>query len=145
MDAFPFEIVKKNPYRISHSSLNSIDKKQGRRVFISSISIGFLGISKAYPASAVRDFARVGLLGGSNIVDVNNANIRVFLKMDGMYPNIARKIVVNGPYKNVREIFDIPDLSEKEKEIIRRHESRLTATKPSPEYFIDRINNGLYR
>uniref|UniRef100_A0A7S2LMY5 Photosystem II 12 kDa extrinsic protein n=1 Tax=Leptocylindrus danicus TaxID=163516 RepID=A0A7S2LMY5_9STRA len=97
------------------------------------------------PAHAVRDFANVGLLGGSNVVDVNNANIRVYLKMQGMYPNIARKIAENGPYKNVGDIFNIPGLTEAEKTIIRRHESKLTATKPSPEYFIDRINNGLYR
>ena len=137
-------MIRKSIPLISSTPIKCSREHESRRTFIATTTIGLL-LSNARPAVAVRDFARVGLLGGSNVIDVNNANIRVYLKMDGMYPNIARKIVMNGPYESVKDIFNIPELSEKEKEVIRRHESRLTATKPSPEYFIDRVNNGLYR
>lgn len=147
-----FAINPKHPDKLALLKAKTVDEKDAqevsaRRDFLSKVGL----VSSAYftmmvpPARAVRDFANVGLLGGGNMVDVNNANVRVYLKMQGMYPTIARKIAENGPYKSVGEIFNISTLTEAEKAVIRRHESRLTATKPSPEYFIDRINNGLYR
>jgi photosystem II PsbU protein len=35
------------------------------------------------------------------IVDINNANIQVYLKMPGLYPTVAGKLVTNSPYKSV--------------------------------------------
>ena len=96
-------------------------------------------------ANAVRDYDNVGLLGGSDIVDVNNANVRVYLKMPGLYPTVAGKIASNGPYKSVADLYNIPGLSSAEKDLIKKYESRFTAATPSPDYVIDRINNGLYR
>lgn len=87
----------------------------------------------------------VAYLGGSTIVDLNNANVRVYLKMPGMYPAAAGKIVSNGPYSSVGDVYNIPGLTSKEKEVIKKYESRFTVKPPSPDYVIDRINNGLYR
>lgn len=116
-----------------------------RREFLSSAAAAAAAFAAPMAANAVRDYENVGYLGGSEVVDVNNANIRVYLKMPGMYPSVAGKIVTNGPYNSVGDIYNIPGLSSKEKEIIKKYESRLTALKPSADYVIDRFNNGLYR
>ena len=96
-------------------------------------------------ANAIRDYESVGLLGGGNVVDVNNANVRVYLKMPGLYPGVAGKIASNGPYKSVGDLYNIPGLSGAEKDLIKKYESRFTVSPPSADYVIDRINNGLYR
>jgi len=76
---------------------------------------------------------------------VNNANVRAYLRMPGMYPAAAGKIVSHGPYKSIADVYAIPGLTSAEKDVIKKYESRFTAKEPSPEYVIDRINNGLYR
>ena len=96
-------------------------------------------------ANAIRDYENIAYLGGSDIVDINNANIRAYIKMPGMYPNAAGKIASNGPYSSVSEIFNIPGLSAKEKEVLKKYESRFVAKTPAADYVIDRINNGLYK
>jgi photosystem II PsbU protein len=97
----------------------------------------------AAPAFAVRDYENVKYLGGGTIVDINNANVRVYLKMPGMYPTIAGKICSGGPYKNVGDLYQLPGLTGPEKDMIKKYESRFTAQTPSADYVIDRINNGL--
>jgi photosystem II PsbU protein len=96
-------------------------------------------------ANAIRDYENVGFLGGSQVVDINNANVRVYLKMPGLYPTVAGKIASNGPYKSVGDLYSIPGLTGAEKDLIKKYESRFTTTPPSADYVIDRINNGLYR
>merc|ERR1719409_757768 len=49
-------------------------------------------------ANADVEYPNVPFLGGSDIIDVNNANIRVYTKFPGMYPSVAGAIVKNGPY-----------------------------------------------
>jgi photosystem II PsbU protein len=53
--------------------------------------------------------------------------------------------VTHGPYKSVADVYNIPGLTNAEKEVIKKYESRFTAKAVAPEYAIDRINNGLYR
>jgi photosystem II PsbU protein len=116
-----------------------------RRDFLSQAAV-VAGLATFAPAAnAVRDYDNVAYLGGSNIVDINNANVRVYLKMPGLYPTVAGKIASNGPYKSVSEVYSIPGLTGQEKELIKKYESRFTTTTPSADYVIDRINNGLYR
>lgn len=112
-----------------------------RKAFLSAAAI----LAAPAAANAIRDYENVGLLGGSDVVDVNNANIRVYLKMPGMYPKVAAKIVSNGPYSSVGDLYNIPGLSGEEKAVIKKYESRFTAQKPAADYVIDRVNNGLYR
>lgn len=76
---------------------------------------------------------------------MNNANVRAYLRMPGMYPAAAGKIVTHGPYKSVGEVYNIPGMTQAEKDVIKKYESRFTVREPAPEYVIDRINNGLYR
>lgn len=116
---------------------------ESRREFLSAFGVAAGMAAFAPSANAIRDYENIGLLGGSSVVDINNANVRVYLKMPGMYPAVAGKIASNGPYASVAEVYNIPGLSGKEKEVIKKYESRLTAQKPSADYVIDRINNGL--
>mmetsp|Transcript_351 Transcript_351/g.794 ORF Transcript_351/g.794 Transcript_351/m.794 type:complete len:151 (-) Transcript_351:349-801(-) len=124
----------------------ALNAEAGRREFFGkaagAAAAAFLPVAAA---NAVVDYENVAYLGGSSKVDINNANVRVYLKMPGMYPAAAGKIVSNGPYNSVSDIFNIPGLSSKEKEVMKKYESRFVALKPSADYVIDRINNGLYR
>lgn len=96
-------------------------------------------------ASANREYPNVGFLGGGDVVDINNANVRVYVKFPGMYPTLAGLIVTNGPYKSVDELYNLPGLSSNQKELLNKYKDNLTALEPSPEYEIDKFNNGLYR
>ncbi|KAL7572395.1 hypothetical protein ACA910_021603 [Epithemia clementina (nom. ined.)] len=116
-----------------------------RREFLASAAAAAFVAATPLTANAIRDYDNVGLLGGSDIVDINNANVRVYLKMPGLYPTVAGKIASNGPYKSVSELYSIPGLSGAEKDLIKKYESRFTAQAPQADYVIDRINNGLYR
>lgn len=96
-------------------------------------------------AHAEVDYDGIKYLGGGDKVDLNNANIRAYLKIPGFYPNLASKIVNNGPFKTVADVYNIPGLSNAEKDNLKKQESRLTTLDPKAEYVIDKINNGLYR
>jgi photosystem II PsbU protein len=113
-----------------------------RRAFLSA---AVAAATTPLAANAIRDYENVGYLGGSEIVDINNANVRVYLKMPGMYPTVAGKVASNGPYASVSDVFNIPGLTGPEKEMLKKYENRFVAKKPEADYVIDKINNGLYR
>ncbi|MBF2035751.1 MAG: photosystem II complex extrinsic protein PsbU [Leptolyngbyaceae cyanobacterium T60_A2020_046] len=80
-------------------------------------------------------------------LDLNNANVQAFVKFPGLYPTIARKILLNAPYDKVEDILEIPDLSDRELEIIKKNLPNFTVTEPDPALVegADRFNNGVYR
>ena len=126
------------------TSSTALNAEAGRREFFSKAAAATAAVvGAAAPANAVIDYENVGYLGGSNIVDVNNANVRAYLKMPGMYPTVAGKVVSNGPYSSVADVYKIPGLTSREADVLKKYESRFTAKTPSPDYVIDRINNGL--
>merc|ERR1719267_113763 len=112
-----------------------------RRQFLSKVAGAATGAAVAAPALADTDYAGLPYLGGSTKIDVNNANVRVYAKLPGMYPGAAGKIASNGPYKSVSDLYNIKGMSEKEKAAIKKYESRLMTLEPSPMYVIDRLNN----
>jgi photosystem II PsbU protein len=121
-----------------------LNAESGRRDFFSAATAAALALAAApLPALADREYANLPYLGGSSIVDINNANVRVYLKMPGLYPTVAGKIVSNGPYASVNDIYNIPGLTGKEKDLLKKYENRFTAQKPSADYVIDKFNNGL--
>merc|ERR1719324_685000 len=99
----------------------------------------------AAAANAEIDYAGVGFLGGSKTIDVNNANVRVYQKLPGMYPNAAGKLVSKAPYKSKDEMYTKAGFTEKEKETVKKYDAQFVFLEPRPEYIIDNINNGLYR
>lgn len=128
--------------RASTTTLNA-----ERREFLSSaaaaVAAGVFALGAPGAANAVRDYENVAYLGGGDKIDINNANVRVYLKLPGMYPAVGGKIASNGPYSSVADVYNIPGLSGKEKELIKKYEGKFVAFKPSADYVIDRINNGL--
>jgi photosystem II PsbU protein len=91
------------------------------------------------------EYANVGYLGGGDQIDVNNANVRAYLKIPGFYPGLAGLIVKNAPYKSTDEINKIPELTETMKATLVKYKENLVALEPAPEYQIDMYSNGLYR
>ena len=137
------------PINTQQTSKTCLAATDSRREFFSAATAAVVGgaalATGVAPANAIRDYENLGYLGGGQIVDVNNANVRVYLKMPGMYPGAAGKIVSHGPYSSVKDLYAIPNITEGEKTIIKKYEARFVALKPSADFVIDRINNGLYR
>jgi len=96
-------------------------------------------------APAIVDYDSVKYLGGSDQVDLNNANVQAYRQFPGMYPTAAGQIATHGPYKQVSDIYNIPGLDDKLKDIMKKYEKNFVALPVNEAYFIDRINNGMYR
>ena len=79
-------------------------------------------------------------------VDLNNSSVRRFQQYPGMYPTLAGKIVLGGPYQSVDDVLKL-DLTPRQKELFEKYKANFTVTPPSialNEGF-DRINDGVYR
>lgn len=79
-------------------------------------------------------------------IDLNNANVRLFRKYRGYYPNLAAKIVNNAPYEKVEDVLEIPDLSERQKQLLSEHLEDFAVTPPADVFNEggDRYNPGIY-
>lgn len=80
-------------------------------------------------------------------IDLNNTNVRAFQKYPGMYPNLARKIIKNAPYKNVEDVLEIEGLSDRQKELLQSNLDKFAVTDAESAFTEgdDRYNNGIYR
>jgi len=96
-------------------------------------------------ATAIVEYDGIKYLGGTDKVDINNANVQAFRQFPGMYPTAAGAIATHGPYKSVADIYNIPGLDDRVKEIMKKYEGSFVCLPPSPAYVLDRINNGMYR
>jgi photosystem II PsbU protein len=119
-----------------------MDMKKVAAAAVIGASTMFGGINQV---RAEVDYDGIKYLGGGDKVDLNNANIRAYLKFPGMYPTVAGKVVSNGPFKNVGDVYGIPGLTGPEKDVLKKYEGKFVALDVKPEYEIDKINNGLYR
>ena len=60
------------------------------------------------------------LCAESNVkIDLNNANVNAFTDCPGFYPNLARLIVENSPYQQVKDVLNIPELSKRQKDLLK--------------------------
>eukprot|EP00929_Paragymnodinium_shiwhaense_P079505 TRINITY_DN413_c0_g1_i5.p2 TRINITY_DN413_c0_g1~~TRINITY_DN413_c0_g1_i5.p2 ORF type:complete len:192 (+),score=54.67 TRINITY_DN413_c0_g1_i5:86-661(+) len=96
-------------------------------------------------ASALVDYEGIEFLGGSDRVDINNAPVQAYRQYPGFYPTAAGKIASNGPYKSVADIYNIAGVTDATKAIFKKYEDKLVCLPVSPAYFLDRINNGMYK
>ncbi|CAE8643733.1 unnamed protein product [Polarella glacialis] len=96
-------------------------------------------------ANAWVNYEGLEFLGGSDKVDINNANIQAYRQFPGMFPTAAAVICTHGPYNNVGDIFSIPNVDPRLMEVIKKYEKNLVCLPANPAYFIDRVNNGMYR
>jgi photosystem II PsbU protein len=104
------------------------------------IGASLLGSSQI--AKAEIDYEGVKYLGGGDKVDLNNANIRAYLKFPGLYPSIASKVITSGPFKTVADVYNIPGLTSQQKDLLKKYEDRFVVLDAKPEYVVDKINNG---
>ena len=101
------------------------------------------------PAAQAADLSNVAdekIAERGDQVDLNNCSVRRFQAFPGMYPTLAGKIVLGGPYNTVDDLFNL-DLTDRQKELVEKYKSNFTVTPPSialNEGF-DRINDGQYR
>ena len=79
-------------------------------------------------------------------VYLNNCSVRRFQDYPGMYPTLAGKIVLGGPYQSVDDVLSL-DLTERQKELFNKYKDNFTVTEASIALNEgdDRINDGQYR
>ena len=113
-------------------------------------SLLVLGVWLTQPLSAqaaeIRNTVDDKIAETAGKVDLNNASVRRFQQYPGMYPTLAGKIVVGGPYDQVDDVLML-DLTERQKELFEKYKGNFTVTDPEialNEGF-DRINDGQYR
>ncbi|MGB3616046.1 MAG: photosystem II complex extrinsic protein PsbU [Elainellaceae cyanobacterium] len=80
-------------------------------------------------------------------VDLNNSNIRAFIPLRGMYPTLAGMIVRYSPFESVDDVFEMPGLSDQQKDVLQSHRDEFVITAPNAAFVegADRFNNGVYR
>ncbi|MFB2772400.1 photosystem II complex extrinsic protein PsbU [Pelatocladus sp. BLCC-F211] len=63
-------------------------------------------------------------------IDLNNANIIAFKDCRGFYPTLAKLILQHGPYQKVEDVLEIPELSDRQKQLLK---SQLVNFKVTPQ------------
>ncbi len=105
-----------------------------------------LVLPQAAMAAERRNEADDKIAESAGKVDLNNSSVRRFQQYPGMYPTLAGKIVLGGPYQSVDDVLKL-DLTARQKELFEKYKVNFTVTPPSialNEGF-DRINDGVYR
>jgi photosystem II PsbU protein len=105
-----------------------------------------LMLAPAAQAAELRNRADDKIAERGDKVDLNNSSVRRFQDFPGMYPTLAGKIVLGGPYENVDDVLDL-DLTDRQRELFNKYKGSFTVTPPEValnEGF-DRINDGQYR
>jgi photosystem II PsbU protein len=103
-------------------------------------------IPPAAQAADLRNLADVKIAERAGKVDLNNCSVRRFQAYPGMYPTLAGKIVLGGPYTSVDDVLKL-DLTERQKELFSKYKDNFTVTAASIALNEgdDRINDGQYR
>ena len=97
-------------------------------------------------ADELRNVADDKVAEAAGKVDLNNSSVRRFQQYPGMYPTLAGKIVLGGPYESVDDVLKL-DLTDRQQQLFEKYKENFTVTPPSialNEGF-DRINDGVYR
>ena len=99
-----------------------------------------------YSGNEIRNIADDKIAAREGKVDLNNSSVRRFQQFPGMYPTMAGKIVLGGPYDSVDDVLSL-DLTERQQELFAKYRDNFTVTPPSIALNegADRINAGQYR
>ena len=102
--------------------------------------------SPAFAASDLRNIVDDKIAERAGKVDLNNCSVRRFQDYPGMYPTLAGKIVLGGPYNSVDDVLAL-DLSDRQKELFNKYKDNFTVTDAliALNEGDDRINDGQYR
>ncbi|MCP9801690.1 photosystem II complex extrinsic protein PsbU [Synechococcus sp. RedBA-s] len=100
----------------------------------------------AVQAEELRNVADEKIAARQGKVDLNNSPVRSFQQFPGMYPTLASKIVIGGPYEEIDDVLGL-DLTDRQKELFEKYKDNFTVTPPSIALNEgdDRINQGVYR
>jgi photosystem II PsbU protein len=103
-------------------------------------------IPPAAQAADLRNLADDKIAERAGKVDLNNCSVRRFQAYPGMYPTLAGKIVLGGPYNSVDDVLKL-DLTERQQELFNKYKDNFTVTAASIALNEgdDRINDGQYR
>ena len=99
-----------------------------------------------YSGNEIRNIADDKIAARDGKVDLNNSSVRRFQQFPGMYPTMAGKIVLGGPYESVDDVLNL-DLSDRQRELFEKYRDNFTVTEPeiALNEGNDRINDGQYR
>ena len=99
-----------------------------------------------YSGNEIRNVVDDKIAERAGKVDLNNSSVRRFQQFPGMYPTMAGKIVLGGPYESVDDVLNL-DLSDRQKELFEKYRENFTVTEPeiALNEGNDRINDGQYR
>ena len=99
-----------------------------------------------YSGNEIRNIADDKIAARDGKVDLNNSSVRRFQQFPGMYPTMAGKIVLGGPYDSVDDVLEL-DLSDRQRELFSKYRDNFTVTPPAIALNEgdDRINDGQYR
>ncbi len=117
---------------------------------MSGLLMAGLFVSLLFPPAAaadqLRNVADEKIAARQGKVDLNNSPVRSFQQFPGMYPTLAGKIVLGGPYETVDDVLSL-DLTDRQKELFQKYKDNFTVTSPSIALNegYDRINPGVYR
>ena len=103
-------------------------------------------LREKYSGNVIRNVVDDKIAEREGKVDLNNSSVRRFQQFPGMYPTMAGKIVLGGPYDSVDDVLAL-DLTERQKELFNKYRDNFTVTPPSIALNEgdDRINDGQYR
>ena len=124
-------------------------KRLGTWLLAAAMAIGLLCTMapKTALANELRNAADAKLAEQKEgLVDLNNASVRRFQQFPGMYPTLAGKIVVGGPYKSIDDVLKL-GLTERQQELFEKYKDNFMVTDPELALNVgfDRINDGQYR
>eukprot|EP00980_Cylindrotheca_fusiformis_P019560 scaffold6784_cov108-Cylindrotheca_fusiformis.AAC.2 len=68
----------------------------------------------------------------SGKLDLNSAFVGDYKVLRGMFPSAAGKIASHGPYKTVKDIYNIPGLTSHDIEMFKKYEKEFTIKMPAP-------------
>ena len=114
-------------------------------VLLAGLLLGLV-MAPAAQAAELRNVADAKIAERGDKIDINNCSVRRFQAFPGMYPTLAGKIVLGGPYSSVDDLLKL-DLTPRQKELVEKYKDNFTVTEASialNEGF-DRINDGQYR
>jgi len=114
-------------------------------VVMAGLLLGLLLPSPALAADG-RNLADDKIAESAGKIDLNNCSVRRFQQFPGMYPTLAGKIVLGGPYKSVDDVLTL-DLTDRQKELFEKYKGNftVTASEIALNEGFDRINDGQYR
>ena len=98
-------------------------------VVMTGLLLGLVLPQAAY-ADEIRNVADDKIAERGDKVDLNNSSVRRFQQFPGMYPTLAGKIVLGGPYESVDDVLSL-DLTERQKELFSKYRDNFVVTAPS--------------